>query len=267
MHYYHWNPIAGVIDTRALENVDVLIHLAGATILRYWTPHYRRVLYASRVYTMQWLYHLWRHFPFPKRVISISGLGCYDDHGDEWITEDTPCASPETNTLAWITHGWEQATRQWAERNIPYTILRAGIVLAPTGGAFPLMATLTRWRLLSVIGRPDAWFSWVHIQDLCEAFAQAIEGRLEGTYNVVSPQPEQQADFVQAFYDVLGSQPLIRQVPLWLAQLGMGEVVKYMTYSLRVRPEGLTQQGFTFQFPELRQALTQLATTAYQLRL
>ena len=48
---FHWNPKENIIDDAALEGCDHLLHLAGATVSKRWTPSYKREINNSRVYT------------------------------------------------------------------------------------------------------------------------------------------------------------------------------------------------------------------------
>ncbi len=259
LYYVHWNPQTGLMDYALLDKIDILIHLAGATIMRRWTKKYKKELYASRVYTMNWLYAIWKNFNPPKQVISISGLGYYDDHGEQWITEDTPPGNPDTNFLARLAIGWENAALQWKKRNVPVTILRTGIVLSETGGAFPLMFLMARFRLLAVIGNPSAYYSWIHISDLVNLFKMAITGELPAdVYIATTENPVTQEHFVETLYKFARRRPLIKRIPLSFVQPIAGEVVKYLTFSLRARPQRLIDIGYKFQYPVLESAVKDL---------
>ena len=259
LYFVHWNPETGLMDYSLLDKIDILIHLAGATIMRRWTNKYKKELYASRVYSMNWLYAVWRNFKPPQQVISISGLGYYDDHGDQWITEETQPGNIETNFLAWLAIGWENAALQWKKRGIPVSILRTGIVLSETGGAFPLMYMMARFRLLSVIGNPQAYYSWIHIADLVNIFTQIIEGQLPNDiYIATSPNPVTQEKFIETIYKLARRKPLIKKLPLSMVEPIAGEVVRYLTFSLRTLPQKLMDSGFHFRFPHIENAMINL---------
>jgi len=48
---YYWNPIENHIDTECFKAVDVIIHLAGATVSKRWTPNYKKEITSSRTET------------------------------------------------------------------------------------------------------------------------------------------------------------------------------------------------------------------------
>jgi nucleoside-diphosphate-sugar epimerase len=68
-----------------------------------------------------------------------------------------------------------------------------------------------------LLGRRDATLSFVHVDDVARAFADAVEGEATGTFHVVDDEPTTYADFVQSFAARLGA-PSPRRVPAWLAR-------------------------------------------------
>ena len=44
---FRWNPNEQFIDEKALENLDAIIHLAGANISKRWTEKYKKELFES----------------------------------------------------------------------------------------------------------------------------------------------------------------------------------------------------------------------------
>ena len=58
-HYngFFWNPTEGKIDENCLLNVEIIIHLAGATIAKRWTNEYKQELIESRVLSANLLFN------------------------------------------------------------------------------------------------------------------------------------------------------------------------------------------------------------------
>ena len=55
---FYWDPDKGVIDEDCIDDVDVIIHLAGASIGKRWTPAYKQEILESRVNSADVLYNL-----------------------------------------------------------------------------------------------------------------------------------------------------------------------------------------------------------------
>ena len=50
---FYWNPKNAEIDTNALTDVEVIIHLAGANVAKKWTTAYKEEIIESRVLSTQ----------------------------------------------------------------------------------------------------------------------------------------------------------------------------------------------------------------------
>ncbi len=48
---FYWNTDEKFIDPKAFENLDSIIHLAGANISEKWTADYKKELFTSRIDT------------------------------------------------------------------------------------------------------------------------------------------------------------------------------------------------------------------------
>ena len=46
---FYWNTEEKVIDSKAFENLDSIIHLAGANISQKWTASYKKEMFSSRI--------------------------------------------------------------------------------------------------------------------------------------------------------------------------------------------------------------------------
>ncbi|MDX1746173.1 MAG: NAD(P)-dependent oxidoreductase, partial [Halobacteriales archaeon] len=72
-----------------------------------------------------------------------------------------------------------------------------------------------------LLGRSDATLSFIHVDDMGRAFADAIEGDPTGTFHIVDNNPTTYATFLKTFADRLGA-PTPRRIPAWLARLFVG---------------------------------------------
>src|SRR3954465_11108336 len=81
----HLDEGAKAIDPKGL---DVMGHLAGETVMGYWTPAKKRRIRASRVQlTRRVVKCLADSEDRPNTFLCASGSGAYGTRGDEWLTE------------------------------------------------------------------------------------------------------------------------------------------------------------------------------------
>jgi uncharacterized protein (TIGR01777 family) len=109
------------------------------------------------------------------------------------------------------------------------------------------------------IGSGRQWFSWIHVDDLVAAVLHIIEhSYLRGPVNMVSPNPVTNAAFTKSLAEAV-RRPAIFPVPAFMVRLAFGEFAEEgLLASARVVPRKLVENGFRFQYPELRRALEDL---------
>ncbi|MEK9609537.1 MAG: NAD-dependent epimerase/dehydratase family protein, partial [Flavobacteriaceae bacterium] len=104
---FYWNPKEDFLDHRCFEGVDTLIHLAGATISKLWTPKNRKEIMDSRVITSRMLSQSMKHEKIKmKQILCASAIGIYPNSFDDTLTENS-VETPE-NFLQEVTQAWEQ---------------------------------------------------------------------------------------------------------------------------------------------------------------
>lgn len=83
-----------------------------------------------------------------------------------------------------------------------------------------------------LLGRRDAALSFVHVDDVGRAFADAIGGDAMGTFHVVDDAPTTYASFMRSFADRLDA-PEPSRLPAWLARFFIDEnLVRLLTRSM-----------------------------------
>ena len=110
-------------------------------------------------------------------------------------------------------------------------VLRYGAFYGPDTGLFDGgMIEQIRRRRVPLIGGGGAWWSFIHIEDVAEATAVAVE-RGRGVYNIVDDEPAPVREWLPATAAMLDAKPP-RRIPAWLARLVAGEhLVVMMTES------------------------------------
>jgi len=250
-----WDHTRDRIDRAALEGVDVVVHLAGETILGRWTRAKRSRIVHSRVagttLLSQTLASLSRR---PRTLISASGAHFYGNRGLEVLTE---ASAPGPGFLAETCQAWEAATLPAVRAGIRVVQLRSGIVLSRRGGVLRVMRPPFWLGLGGPIGRGSAYWSWIALRDMVRVIQYAIEtDAIVGPINTASPHPVTNAEFTRTLARVL-HRPAWIPVPPFALRLVFGREAadEVMLSSTRLSPARLLANGFQFQYPELEGAL------------
>jgi uncharacterized protein (TIGR01777 family) len=244
--------------SQCTDPVDAVINLAGAGLAdRRWTPAYKREIRASRVdLTDDLVAWMSEQKTPPKRLISGSAIGFYGADAQATFTEDAALGSGFSAELC---HAWEAAAATAVHAGIEVTCLRLGVVLAREGGALGKMTQSFRLGMETWLGAGDQWFSWVHLEDVVRVILYALTApSVSPVYNTVAPEPVRHRQFARE----VGARSftlLSAGVPAFVARLLAGEMADELLLSgQHVVPAQLANEGFTFRFPTLAEALSDL---------
>ena len=250
----HWNPERGELDTRSLEGVDAVMHLAGETIAERWTPEKKERIRTSRVAGTRFLVDgLKRLSKRPSVLIGSSAVGFYGNRGDEVLDEGSP---PGTGFLPEICQAWEAEVARASELGMRAVRLRTGIVLSTKGGALAKMLLPFKLGLGGPVGSGSQWMSWIHIDDVVGGYHFALHhSDLSGAANLTAPQPVRNADFTRALGRALG-RPAFLPAPGFALKLIFGEMAQDLLLDgQRVLPRRLESAGYQFQHTGVDDAL------------
>ena len=248
---FKWDISEGSIDEKALINVDYIIHLAGAGIAdERWTTKRKKILIDSRVESANLLYEKVKKLQIPlKGFISASGIGYYGAVTTEEIFEETAKAGHDF--LAEICLKWEAAAMQFAEEQIPVTILRTGVVLSSTGGALEKMRT----PVVTPLGSGKQYLPWIQIDDLCEMYLKVVENSITGIYNAVAPEHHTSYSFSKELAKSIQKPFVGIPVPSFLLKIMFGEMAIILLEGSRISAKKVEKSGFSFRFETLKKAL------------
>ena len=257
---FKWDISSGIIEDGAMENVDFIIHLAGAGVAdKRWTDERKKVLASSRIDSANLLYQqLKRKNQKIKGFISASAIGIYGfDTGSILQTEDRIQLGDDF--LATLTKKWELAADQFSELSEKVVKLRIGLVLSEDGGLLDKLIPVTKLGMASAFGSGDQYMSWIHIDDLVNMFVKALEdSSLKGVYNAVAPNPVTNKEFIKMLSDVLERPFFLPNTPKFLMRAALGELASAITGGNKVSSEKIEYAGYKFEFPELRESLEDL---------
>jgi uncharacterized protein (TIGR01777 family) len=253
---YTWDITKGFIEEGALENANIVVHLAGAGIAdKRWTKKRKEEILQSRVQTTKLLYRKLATVKSPcEAFISASAIGIYGlNTGGAWLSEESP---PGNGFLAEVTRHWEREIARFEELKLRVVTLRIGIVLSKRGGALPKLAQSVRMNLGAALGSGKQFMSWIHIDDLCGIIAKAIDdNKLAGIFNAVTPNAVTNEEFTRTMAQVMRKPLWLPAVPGWVLTIMLGEMAQLVLGGNRVAANKIQSLGYEFIFAELRPTL------------
>ncbi len=253
-----WSPTESGPEPEALEGVDAVVHLAGESIASgRWTETKKRAIRDSRVLGTRLLSETLTHMKRPPMVLlCASAIGYYGNRGEEILKEES---SPGTDFLAGVCKDWEAACALGAQAGIRIVHLRFGMILSPNGGALGKMLLPFKMGVGGILGPGTQYMSWIALDDVVEIIAFALGADfLRGPVNVVSPKAVTNFEYTKILGRVLG-RPTIFSMPAFAVRLAFGEMADALLLSsAHVEPAALTRAGYSFQWPDLKNALNHL---------
>lgn len=253
---YKWDPDNNLLDPKALETADCVIHLAGAGIGdKRWTKKRKKLIAESRIKTGELLYNKVQETGTKlKAFISASGSGYYGTVTTNKIFSETD--KPSKDFIGEICRKWEQSADRFAKSGIRTIKVRTGIVLAAKGGALARMITQVKFGIGSAIGSGRQYLPWIHIDDLCGIYIKAIEDELlTGTYNAVAPQHITNKEFMRTLAKVQKKPFFFPAIPSFLVKIIFGEMSGIILKGSRISAEKIISAGYSFRYPDLETAL------------
>ena len=248
---YRWDYRRNEIDKEAVEQADVIIHLAGSNLGEdSWTRQKKQSIVESRVQTAQLLLDTLKSMD--KKIdafISASAIGFYGvKTTDKIFTEED--ASVESDFLSRTCRKWEDAAfRFQQELDVRTVALRTAFVISKNSDAFRKMVLPTRFGLGAPIGSGNQYMSWIHIEDLCQLYLKAIEDTsMQGAYNAVAPEFINNADFMHALAKVMRRPFFMPHVPAFFMRLIMGEAADMILGGSRISAQKIQDAGYEFQY-------------------
>jgi uncharacterized protein (TIGR01777 family) len=252
-----WNPPQPGPWANAFRGADGVVNLAGEPIeAKRWSRSQKDRMWGSRISSTQAVLDAIAATGIPPRVlVNGSAIGYYGSRGSTVLTEDSP---PGSDFLARLVLAWENTARPVESMGVRLALVRTGVVLGRAGGALPLFVLPFRFFAGGTPGRPDAWLSWIHLDDEVGAIIHALDDeRVQGPFNATAPNP--------VTFEILSRQigEILRR-PTWVPmmstaiKLGLGELGESVMASQRVLPKVLERTGYSFAYTDSAEALRSL---------
>ncbi len=249
-----WDPAQRRLDAAALDDLDAVVHLAGAGVGdRRWSPSYKQQILASRTDGTTTIASAIAAHGDRIRLVSASAVGWYgNNRGDEILTEQSPEGD---GFLAEVAQAWETCTLMASAAGAPVAMSRTGLVMSRTGGAFEPLVRLGRLGLAGSLGSGRQWWPWISLDDVVRAMVFLLDRRdLVGPVNVVGPEPLRQKQITDEIGRQLG-RPTVVPAPAFALRAVLGEFAGEVTGSQRVVPSRLRENGFDWVHDSIADAV------------
>ncbi|HEX6034316.1 MAG TPA: TIGR01777 family oxidoreductase [Anaerolineales bacterium] len=256
-HQIQWDGKTTAGWGHVVNEMDAVVNLTGYGLEHWpWTKRQKQKFLDSRVIPGRALASaIQKAERRPRVFLQTSGINRYGLRGDSLADETTP---PADDFLAQLTVPWEAATKTVEELGVRRVITRNAVVLARKGGLFPLMTLAPRLFLGGAFGDGKQAMPWIHFTDHTNAMRFLLENEnAHGPYNLISPQPTSNAEFMQAIARAL-HRPYWFHVPKFLLWIVLGEMSILLAEGRYSQPKRLIELGFQFQFGQLQNAMEDL---------
>jgi uncharacterized protein (TIGR01777 family) len=255
-----WDPAARRLDPALLDDVDAVVHLAGAGVAdKRWTPSHKDVILRSRVDGTTAVAEAIAASGHPTVLLSASAVGWYGDTGDRITDETGPTGE---GFLAEVCRQWEGAT-QPAEGTCGVAHLRTGYVLAKDALGLQKQVRVARLGLGAPLGSGRQWTSWITLLDEVRAITHLLTADVTGPVNLVAPNPATNRELTAAINRTVHRPTFPVPVPGFALKTALGPfAAEGVLIGQRLVPAVLERSEFAFVHTTLDAALADVLTPA-----
>ncbi|MBU6301241.1 MAG: TIGR01777 family oxidoreductase [Verrucomicrobia bacterium] len=273
----HWDGVHSGPWTELLNETDVVINLAGRSVNCRYHPAQRREILESRVLSTRAIGEaiaaarrppaLW--LQSSTATIYAHTLGAA--HGEDGEPGGAETGVPETWRFSVeVAKAWEAAALDFQRPETRLVLMRTSFIMSPhRGGAFDVFMGLARKGLGGSQGTGRQFVSWIHEVDFTRAIQWMVDKpEFAGPVNLASPYPLPNREFMKDLRAV-ARHPFGIPAPRWMLEVGavaLGTETELILKSRRVVPTKLLKSGFVFRYPQLPQAMEELAQRWWNLR-
>ncbi len=242
-----------------IDGCDLVINLAGKSVNCRYTAKNKSEIINSRVDTTRAIGKaIAAAVQPPKLWINAASATIYRHATDR--PQDELTGEMHHDFSVQVCRLWEKT---FFDQRTPFTrkvAFRMAITLGAGGVMVPYF-NLIKFGLGGKQGSGQQMYSWVHITDVCRSIEFAWNNtQLEGAVNVSAPNPVTNKTFMQLLRRATGAR-LGLPAPAWMLKIGaavIGTETELILKSRWVVPTLLLQNGFTFSYPKLEDAFTEI---------
>lgn len=245
---------------QAIAGCDAVVNLAGEPIAESrWTPERKQeILNSRKLGTQRIVEAIAQANPKPAVLVNASAIGYYGTSETATFDETSPAGN---DFLAEVCQAWEAEAQKVKDAGVRLVIVRLGIVLG-NGGALAKMIPAFKLFAGGPLGTGRQWFAWIHRDDLVNLILEALtRPDIEGVLNATAPNPVRMSELCQTVGEVL-NRPSWLPVPSFALEGLLGEAAKVVLEGQQVLPKRTTNYGFEYQYPTVKQALTEILSSS-----
>ena len=243
---YRWDLENFTMDENALNDVDYIVHLAGARFNDDSTPlteELKKLILDTRVGAANFLREkLQARNQKIKSFVSASAIGYYGFTDDTLEIDET--GNKGTNFAAEVCDEWEKAADLFKADGVAELVckVRVPVALGKEDGAFPRFENWVKSNPEAAEQPNPNALPWGHVKDTAGIFEFAVENNLDGVYNSVSPNAASLQDVLKAIANnVAGANHQIQ--PFSGKHLVSHKII---------------EAGYTFQYPDIEKAVADI---------
>ncbi|HWB27056.1 MAG TPA: TIGR01777 family oxidoreductase [Chitinophagaceae bacterium] len=259
--FVQWNSKDAGEWCKEIDGADIVINLTGKSVNCRYTVKNKQEIFDSRTNATKAIGEAIRNAVVPPKLwVNAASATIYRHATDR--PQDEYTGDIENDFSVQVCKLWEKT---FFEQRTPFTrkvALRMAVTLGDGGVIIPYL-NLCKFGLGGHQGSGKQMFSWVHAEDICRAVEFFFENtHLEGVYNVCSPNPVINRAFMQTLRKVTGH---VFGLPAfkWMLKIGaaiIGTETELLLKSRWVVPTKLTEEGFTFKYPQLEGAFSAIVS-------
>lgn len=252
-----WNPEKNEIDLNSLDQVDVIVNLAGHTINCAWTEENKKAIHDSRINCSNTLFNALKDNQHQvKSIVNASAIGIYPSSETAVYTEHSTDFG--NDFLAEVCKDWEAANLRFESLGINTAITRFGLILSKDNGVLHELAKVVSKGLGANLGNGEQWMSWIHFNDVIEIIYQLLKNQQGGIFNVVAPNAVKQHQFLKLLAAQLNKPLWLPNIPEFVIKFGLGKRSALVLSSQHVQSIQLSEIGYKFMFTDLASTLKDL---------
>jgi uncharacterized protein (TIGR01777 family) len=257
-----------------IDGADVVINLAGRNVNCRYTAENRRAILDSRVDSTRMVGEAIALARRPPRVwlqastatIYAHRYGAPNDEATGIIGGHEADVPDSWRFSIEVAQAWERTLQEARTPQTRKVALRSAMTMSPdAGGIFDTLLTLVRRGLGGTAADGRQYISWVHEEDFVRALYWLIENdEVEGAVNIAAPNPLPNAEFMRILREAAGVRVGLPATK-WMLEAGafvMRTETELILKSRRVTPGRLLDAGFTFRYPDWKEAARELCNRA-----
>lgn len=263
---YEWDFENIEILANLIENIDVIINLAGENISsKLWTKKQKQKIIESRVILGgKIISAITKVKNKPIQFIQASAIGYYGFTFNEKVNET---GKKGIGFLSDVCELWEKSTEKVIENNVKRVIIRIGVVLGNNGGIMIKLLNSIKYFMGINFGNGKNIVSWIHVNDFVRAIEFLIKTETKGIYNLTSPNPVNSRTINNIIAKQL-KRPIWFNIHKRLLSLFFGSMAKELLLANQnVIPDMLLKDGFKFNYSNINDTICSLIEKAARKRL